>query len=254
MSVLPGRSVLPSEQKRLPQYLLISIYGIGHCSDIDRELSGRGIAGELFLAPRISAPVSGGRIIILRGTRLRLDRGARIEVPPGCRLVIGKQYAAGAPASLDMRRNARLTVHGRGSIPVAPGSWSWRSPTWESAARRRSTSTSPSPASSTSTSARIAPFRGIRTFSTAICMSSWWQACRGHGPRRSTSVTTPGRRYGQSGRRCSAMPAMICGANSRSARVRPGWPAVTPVIVSSKSCRYSAVPSGFIRNGRSCPG
>jgi acetyltransferase-like isoleucine patch superfamily enzyme len=60
-----------------------------------------------------------GRIVILRGTRLRLDHGARIEVPPGCRLLIGKNYAAGAPASLDMRRNARLTVHGRGRVSIA---------------------------------------------------------------------------------------------------------------------------------------
>jgi acetyltransferase-like isoleucine patch superfamily enzyme len=63
----------------------------------------------------------GGRIVILRGTRLRLDRGARIEVPPGCRLIIGKNYTAGAPASLDMRRNARLTIHGRGRVSIARG-------------------------------------------------------------------------------------------------------------------------------------
>jgi acetyltransferase-like isoleucine patch superfamily enzyme len=60
-----------------------------------------------------------GRIVILRGTRLRLDRGARIEVPPGCRLLIGKQYAAGAAASLDLRRNARLTINGRGRVSIA---------------------------------------------------------------------------------------------------------------------------------------
>jgi acetyltransferase-like isoleucine patch superfamily enzyme len=62
-----------------------------------------------------------GRIIILRGTRLRIDRGARILVPRGCRLVIGKSHAAGAPSSLDMRRNARLTVHGRGRVSMARG-------------------------------------------------------------------------------------------------------------------------------------
>jgi hypothetical protein len=63
----------------------------------------------------------GGRIIILRGTRLRLRRGARIEVPRGCRLLIGKSHVAGAPASLDMMRNARLTVHGQGRVTISRG-------------------------------------------------------------------------------------------------------------------------------------
>lgn len=63
----------------------------------------------------------GGRIIILRGTRLRLERGARIQVPRGCRLLIGKSHVAGAPASLDMRRNATLTVHGQGRVSVSRG-------------------------------------------------------------------------------------------------------------------------------------
>jgi acetyltransferase-like isoleucine patch superfamily enzyme len=62
----------------------------------------------------------GGRIIILRGTRVRIDRGARIRVPLGCRLVIGKSVA-GAPSSLEMRRNARLTIHGRGRVSIARG-------------------------------------------------------------------------------------------------------------------------------------
>jgi acetyltransferase-like isoleucine patch superfamily enzyme len=72
------------------------------------------IVRSLYLSARFR-----GRIVILRGTRIRLDRGARIEVPPGCRLVIGKQYAAGAPASLDMRRNARLTIRGHGRVSIA---------------------------------------------------------------------------------------------------------------------------------------
>jgi hypothetical protein len=63
----------------------------------------------------------GGRIIILRGTRLRRGRGARIEVPRGCRLLIGKSHVAGAPASLDMMRNARLTVHGQGRVTISRG-------------------------------------------------------------------------------------------------------------------------------------
>jgi acetyltransferase-like isoleucine patch superfamily enzyme len=62
----------------------------------------------------------GSKIIIMRGTRLRLDRGARIRVPRGCRLVIGN-HVAGAPASLDMRRNARLTVHGQGRVTISCG-------------------------------------------------------------------------------------------------------------------------------------
>ena len=63
----------------------------------------------------------GGLIVILRGTRLRIDRGARIRVPRGCRLVIGKCHVVGAPSSLEMKRNARLTVHGRGRVSIARG-------------------------------------------------------------------------------------------------------------------------------------
>src|ERR1700760_3370462 len=50
------------------------------------------------------------------------------------------------------------------------------------------------------------------------------------------------------------MPGMISGSNGGSVRVRPGWSGSNPVMVSSKSCRYSGLPSGFIRNGRSWPG
>lgn len=57
----------------------------------------------------------------MRGTRLRLDRGARLEVPYGCRLLIGKHHAGGAPASLDTRRNARFTIHGHGRVAFAHG-------------------------------------------------------------------------------------------------------------------------------------
>jgi acetyltransferase-like isoleucine patch superfamily enzyme len=62
-----------------------------------------------------------GRIVILRGTRLRIDRGARIEVPRGCRLLIGQHHTMGAPSSLDMRRNARLTIHGAGRVSIGRG-------------------------------------------------------------------------------------------------------------------------------------
>ena len=51
-----------------------------------------------------------GKIIILRGTRIRLDRGARIEIARNARMVIGKDHVVGTPASLDLRRGARLTV------------------------------------------------------------------------------------------------------------------------------------------------
>lgn len=74
------------------------------------------ILRSLYLSARFR-----GRIVVLRGTRLRLDRGARIAVAPGCRLLIGRNHALGAPASLDMRRNARLTVYGRGRVSIGRG-------------------------------------------------------------------------------------------------------------------------------------
>jgi acetyltransferase-like isoleucine patch superfamily enzyme len=74
------------------------------------------VVRSLYLSLRF-----GGKIIILRGTRLRLDRGARITVPRGCRLVIGKHHAGGAPASLDMRANSRLTITGNGPVSMARG-------------------------------------------------------------------------------------------------------------------------------------
>ena len=62
-----------------------------------------------------------GRVIVLRGTRLRLERGARIEVPRGCRLLIGKSHVAGAPSSLHMMRGARLTLVGQGRVSISRG-------------------------------------------------------------------------------------------------------------------------------------
>jgi acetyltransferase-like isoleucine patch superfamily enzyme len=58
----------------------------------------------------------GGRIIVIRGTRLKLGRGARIRVAHGSRLILGSNNLVGTPGSLDIRRNARLTVHGNVSI------------------------------------------------------------------------------------------------------------------------------------------
>jgi hypothetical protein len=82
----------------------------------NKDLIHVSIARSLYLSLRF-----GGKIFVLRGTRLRLDRGARIVVPRGGRLVIGKHHAGGAPASLDMRRNSRLTILGDGPVSMARG-------------------------------------------------------------------------------------------------------------------------------------
>jgi acetyltransferase-like isoleucine patch superfamily enzyme len=82
----------------------------------DKDLLHVSIVRSLYLSLRF-----GGKIVVLRGTRLRLDRGARIEVPPGGRLLIGKHHAGGGPASLDLRRQARLTVTGTGPVSIARG-------------------------------------------------------------------------------------------------------------------------------------
>lgn len=74
------------------------------------------VTRSLYLSLRF-----GGKICILRGTRLRLDRGARIQVARGARLLIGKHHAGGGPASLDMRRNTRLQAGGSGTVSVARG-------------------------------------------------------------------------------------------------------------------------------------
>lgn len=59
----------------------------------------------------------GRRVIVLRGTRFRLDRGARISVARGSRLILGiSTRHAGTPCTLRMRSNARLTVHGNAEI------------------------------------------------------------------------------------------------------------------------------------------
>jgi acetyltransferase-like isoleucine patch superfamily enzyme len=82
----------------------------------DKDLLHVSIIRSLYLSLRF-----GGKIVILRGTRLRLDRGARIEVPPGALLLIGRHHAGGGPASLDLRRHARLTVTGSGLVSIARG-------------------------------------------------------------------------------------------------------------------------------------
>ena len=74
------------------------------------------IARSIYLSVRFR-----GRTVILPGTRLRLDRGARIEVPRGCRLLIGQQHSMGSPSSLDMRRNSWLTINGAGRVSIGRG-------------------------------------------------------------------------------------------------------------------------------------
>jgi acetyltransferase-like isoleucine patch superfamily enzyme len=65
------------------------------------------IIRSLFLSSR-----AGGRCLVLRGTRLRLGKGARIVIEPGGSLLVGARHIGPSPASLCLRRNARLTVHG----------------------------------------------------------------------------------------------------------------------------------------------
>jgi acetyltransferase-like isoleucine patch superfamily enzyme len=76
-----------------------------------------GICRSLYFTIRSG----GGLVVVLRGTRLRLGRGARIRVARGCRLLIGKSHVVGTPSSVDIGRNARLTVHGRGRVSVGRG-------------------------------------------------------------------------------------------------------------------------------------
>jgi acetyltransferase-like isoleucine patch superfamily enzyme len=65
-----------------------------------------------YLSARFSS-----RIIVLRGTRFRLDQGAAISVARGSRLILGiSTRHAGTPCTLRMRSNARLTVRGNAEI------------------------------------------------------------------------------------------------------------------------------------------
>lgn len=82
----------------------------------DKDLLHVSIVRSLYLSLRF-----GGKIVVLRGTRIRLDQGAQIQVPHGSRLLIGKHHAGGAPASLDLRQGARLTISGSGRVSLARG-------------------------------------------------------------------------------------------------------------------------------------
>jgi acetyltransferase-like isoleucine patch superfamily enzyme len=65
-----------------------------------------------YLSARFSS-----RVIVMRGTRFRLDRGATISVARGSRLILGiSTRHAGTPCTLRMRSGARLTVHGNAEI------------------------------------------------------------------------------------------------------------------------------------------
>jgi acetyltransferase-like isoleucine patch superfamily enzyme len=60
----------------------------------------------------------GCRVIVMRGTRLRLARGAKISVSGGSRLILGLNisHATGMRCSLRLLPHARLTVHGNAEI------------------------------------------------------------------------------------------------------------------------------------------
>jgi acetyltransferase-like isoleucine patch superfamily enzyme len=62
---------------------------------------------SLYLSTRFH-----GRVVVTRGTRIRLARGARIDLVPGARLRLGMRHPLGTPLSLQIRRGGRLTVHG----------------------------------------------------------------------------------------------------------------------------------------------
>jgi acetyltransferase-like isoleucine patch superfamily enzyme len=54
-----------------------------------------------------------GRIIVFRGTRVQLKRGAKICVPRGSRLTLGSSELTAARCSLIVRRNASLVINGK---------------------------------------------------------------------------------------------------------------------------------------------
>lgn len=60
-----------------------------------------------------------GVIVVLRGTRIRLEKGARIELAPGARLYLGRGYHIGSPLSLRMSPHGRLVI--RGTVTISCG-------------------------------------------------------------------------------------------------------------------------------------
>jgi acetyltransferase-like isoleucine patch superfamily enzyme len=97
-----------------------------------RGLSIRGIAGHLADGNLVNAVLRvsvvrtlyhsarhRGWCIILRGTRLKLGRGAQIHIARGSRLVLGTRHVAATPCSVHLRRDAQLSV--RGSVEIVRG-------------------------------------------------------------------------------------------------------------------------------------
>jgi acetyltransferase-like isoleucine patch superfamily enzyme len=72
---------------------------------------GLSVSKSLYLSTRFH-----GKIVVTRGTRIRLARGARIELAPGAVLRLGMRHPLGTPLSLQIRRDGRLTVHGEALI------------------------------------------------------------------------------------------------------------------------------------------
>lgn len=63
-----------------------------------------------------------GQIVIFRGTRLRLERGARIRVVPGGRLVLGR-HLSGTRCSVQISHKGRLNIGGRVSVSRGTRIW-----------------------------------------------------------------------------------------------------------------------------------
>ena len=63
-----------------------------------------------------SARSGGGMCLVMRGTRIRLGRGAQITVARGSRLVLGSPHFTGRPCSVHLRAGARLTASGSAAI------------------------------------------------------------------------------------------------------------------------------------------
>jgi acetyltransferase-like isoleucine patch superfamily enzyme len=84
----------------------------GHLKTLIKAAYRVSLIRTAYLSARFSS-----RVIVMRGTRFRLDRGATISVARGSRLILGiSTRHAGTPCTLRMRSGARLTVHGDAEI------------------------------------------------------------------------------------------------------------------------------------------
>ena len=63
-----------------------------------------------------TARAGGGLCLVMRGTRIRLGRGAQIRVTRGSRLVLGSPHFTGRPCTVHLRAGARLTARGSAAI------------------------------------------------------------------------------------------------------------------------------------------